>query len=121
MVLYGHTPGVEHRWVNNTLCLDTGCCFGGALTAVRYPEREQLSVSARRVYHPPSRPLLDFPAASYSDLPDRLPGRMPGGGGRWWRRRRGRRNVFLGARRGQGTSSFEHRRWCGGLVVPGQL
>jgi protein phosphatase len=63
MVLYGHTPGTEHRWVNNTLCLDTGCCFGGALTAVRYPEREQLRVPARRVYHPPTRPLHDMPAA----------------------------------------------------------
>ena len=62
-VLYGHTPGVAHRWVNNTLCLDTGCCFGGALTAVRYPEREQVSVPARRVYHAPTRPLHDMPAA----------------------------------------------------------
>nr|WP_045877618.1 metallophosphoesterase [Pseudofrankia sp. DC12] len=63
MVLYGHTPGTGHRWVNNTLCLDTGCCFGGALTAVRYPEREQLRVPARRVYHQPTRPLHDMPAA----------------------------------------------------------
>lgn len=62
-VLYGHTPGTEHHWVNNTLCLDTGCCFGGALTAVRYPERERRSVPAHRVHHPPSRPLHDIPAA----------------------------------------------------------
>jgi protein phosphatase len=62
-VLYGHTPGTEHHWVNNTLCLDTGCCFGGALTAVRYPERERRSVPAHRVHHPPSRPLHDVPAA----------------------------------------------------------
>ena len=40
MVLYGHTPVTDLEWVNNTLCLDTGCVFGGRLTALRYPERE---------------------------------------------------------------------------------
>ena len=40
MVLYGHTPIPEPEWVNNTLCLDTGCVFGGSLTALRYPEKE---------------------------------------------------------------------------------
>ena len=40
MVLYGHTPVPAPEWVNNTLCLDTGCVFGGRLTALRYPERE---------------------------------------------------------------------------------
>ena len=29
MVLYGHTPVPTPEWVNNTLCLDTGCVFGG--------------------------------------------------------------------------------------------
>ena len=40
MVLYGHTPVPEPEWVNGTMCLDTGCVFGGRLTALRYPERE---------------------------------------------------------------------------------
>jgi protein phosphatase len=57
MVLYGHTPVAEPRWVNNTLCLDTGCCFGGALTALRYPERELVSVPAEREYFAPKKPL----------------------------------------------------------------
>ncbi len=57
MVLYGHTPVPEPQWVNNTLCLDTGCVFGGRLTALRYPERELVSVPAERVWYQPVKPL----------------------------------------------------------------
>ncbi len=57
MVLYGHTPVPEPQWVNNTLCLDTGCVFGGRLTALRYPEREIVSVPAERVWYAPAKPL----------------------------------------------------------------
>jgi protein phosphatase len=62
MVLYGHTPLPEPEWVNNTMCLDTGCVFGGRLTALRYPERELVSVPARRTYYEPARPLATPPA-----------------------------------------------------------
>jgi protein phosphatase len=62
VVVYGHTPVPEAVWVNNTICLDTGCVFGGRLTALRYPERELVSVPARRVYYEPVRPLA--PAAA---------------------------------------------------------
>ena len=55
-VIYGHTPVPEAEWVNNTLCLDTGCCFGGKLTALRWPEREIVSVPAAQVYAKPIRP-----------------------------------------------------------------
>ena len=48
MVLYGHTPVPHAEWVNNTLCLDTGCVFGGRLTALRYPERELVRCRRRR-------------------------------------------------------------------------
>ena len=61
MVLYGHTPVPETEWINNTLCLDTGCVFGGALTALRYPEREIVSVDAHEVYYEPVRPLAPPP------------------------------------------------------------
>ncbi len=56
-VVYGHTPVPQAEWVNNTLCVDTGCVFGGKLTALRWPEREVVSVPARQVYSPATRPL----------------------------------------------------------------
>jgi polynucleotide kinase-phosphatase len=60
MVLYGHTPTPEPEWVNNTMCLDTGCAFGGHLTALRYPEKEVVQVPAEQVWYEPARP---FPVA----------------------------------------------------------
>ncbi|MFN8074178.1 MAG: polynucleotide kinase-phosphatase [Kineosporiaceae bacterium] len=60
-VLYGHTPTPVPEWVNNTLCLDTGCVFGGRLTALRWPEKELVAVPARAVHYAPARP---FPTAS---------------------------------------------------------
>jgi protein phosphatase len=58
MVVYGHTPVPNAQWLNNTIDIDTGCVFGGKLTAVRYPERELVSVPARQVYAEPKRPLI---------------------------------------------------------------
>ncbi|WP_067721596.1 polynucleotide kinase-phosphatase [Nocardia yamanashiensis] len=57
LVLYGHTPMTNLVWVNNTLCLDTGVVFGGQLSALRYPEREPVSVPAEQVWYEPTRPL----------------------------------------------------------------
>jgi polynucleotide kinase-phosphatase len=56
-VVYGHTPTAEPEWVNNTICLDTGCCFGGKLTALRYPERDIVAVDAEQEWYEPVRPL----------------------------------------------------------------
>lgn len=56
-VVYGHTPVLEPEWLNSTICVDTGCVFGGKLTALRYPERELVSVPAARMYYEPIRPL----------------------------------------------------------------
>ena len=58
-VVYGHTPTLEAEWINRTICLDTGCVFGGALTALRYPENDVVQVAARKVYYEPVRPLAD--------------------------------------------------------------
>jgi protein phosphatase len=65
-VVYGHTPVVRADWVNNTLCIDTGCVFGGKLTALRWPERELVDVPAKQTWAEPIRPLggsLDSPSA----------------------------------------------------------
>jgi polynucleotide kinase-phosphatase len=61
MVVYGHTPVPSAEWVNNTICLDTGVVFGGSLTALRYPEREIVSVPAEQQWYEPVRPLAPGP------------------------------------------------------------
>src|SRR5436190_2104582 len=60
-VVYGHTPMPEPEWLNRTINIDTGCVFGGKLTALRYPEKELVSVPAKQTYAEPSKPF--FPAA----------------------------------------------------------
>jgi protein phosphatase len=76
MVVYGHTPVPEPEWVNRTICVDTGCVFGGKLTALRYPERELVSVPAARIYYEPIKPLASAAApareASVLDVEDVL-------------------------------------------------
>ena len=57
LVVYGHTPVAEPRWLNHTVNIDTGAVFGGALSALRYPEQAVVSVAALRQYAVPPRPL----------------------------------------------------------------
>lgn len=57
-VVYGHTPVREAEWLNDTINIDTGCVFGGRLTALRWPERELVSVPASRTYYEPAKPFL---------------------------------------------------------------
>jgi protein phosphatase len=58
LVVYGHTPVPEPEWLNGTINIDTGCVFGGRLTALRYPERELVAVPAHQTYAEPARPFL---------------------------------------------------------------
>ena len=57
MVVYGHTPIAEPQWLNRTVNIDTGCVFGGRLTALRYPEKDFVSTPAHRTYYEPAKPL----------------------------------------------------------------
>ena len=75
MVVHGHVPVPAVEWLNNVIDIDTGCCFGGQLTALRYPEKELVSVPAHRVYSEPKRPLVavsELPIAQ-PDLQTSLP------------------------------------------------
>jgi protein phosphatase len=67
IVVYGHTPVPEPEWLNRTINIDTGCVFGGRLTALRYPEKELVSVPARAVYSEPAKPFVPE-----EELPERL-------------------------------------------------
>jgi len=67
-VVYGHTPVPDVEAVNNTFCIDTGCVFGGKLTAYRYPEKETVHVDAAREYYVPVRPFLDKKPVADDDM-----------------------------------------------------
>ncbi len=68
-VVYGHVAGREVKQQNGTYCIDTGCVFGGKLTAFRYPEKEIVEVPALRQYYEPVKP---FEEAIDTDMGDML-------------------------------------------------
>lgn len=47
-IVYGHTPVHHPRFLHHTVNIDTGCVFGGTLTALRWPELETVSVASRQ-------------------------------------------------------------------------
>lgn len=61
-VVHGHdVVGIEpwqHGENNNIWSIDTGCVFGGTLTALRYPEMTTVSVPCQ---HPPHAPFVPNP------------------------------------------------------------
>jgi len=75
-VVYGHTPTPRAEWLNNTINIDTGCVFGGALTALRWPERDLVAVPAARAWAASARPFLSVeelaPALSAQQAHDDL-------------------------------------------------
>jgi protein phosphatase len=60
IVVYGHTPVHEPHWRNNTINIDTGCVFGGRLTALTYPEYALTSVEAFSKYADSIRPFVRY-------------------------------------------------------------
>lgn len=67
-VVYGHTAGKEVKAQNGTYCIDTGCVFGGKLTAFRYPEKELVSVDALKEYFEPIKPMEEKPKSDIGDM-----------------------------------------------------
>lgn len=65
-VVYGHTPAPEPVWVNGTIDIDQGCVFGGALTALRWPEAVTVQVQARTL-HWPREPGPDVDSAPHTE------------------------------------------------------
>ncbi len=65
-VVYGHTPVPRAEWFNNTMDIDTGCVFGGKLSALKYPEEEVVSIDAKKVYSEPKRPIEQAPIGPFS-------------------------------------------------------
>ena len=56
MVVYGHTPVPEPEWLNRTINIDTGCVFGGRLTALRYPGARAGLGPGGETYYEPAEP-----------------------------------------------------------------
>jgi protein phosphatase len=71
-VVYGHTPVAEAIWLNNTINIDTGCVFGGDLTALRWPERELVDVPAHETYAESPRPIKPIEASPKEISTDNL-------------------------------------------------
>lgn len=67
-VVYGHIASKEVRSVNDTYCIDTGCVYGGKLTAFRYPEREIVDVPAKCEYYESVKPLDHVPQSDIGDM-----------------------------------------------------
>jgi len=52
IIVYGHTPCEEIKWINNTVNIDLSCVFGGKLAAMRYPELTTETVDSSFTYEP---------------------------------------------------------------------
>lgn len=50
LIVWGHDPKPRPLLINNTINIDQGVVFGGALTAYRYPEGDFFSVAAKKDY-----------------------------------------------------------------------
>ncbi|MAM38803.1 MAG: hypothetical protein CL949_09965 [Erythrobacter sp.] len=53
VVVHGHVVHSEPREINRVHAIDTGCVFGGKLTAFRWPEKTYEQVEAKMTYYHP--------------------------------------------------------------------
>ncbi|MDR0464903.1 MAG: polynucleotide kinase-phosphatase [Treponema sp.] len=67
LVVYGHIPNPDAQIINNTACIDTGCVFGGSLSAYRYPEKEIVRVKSKKEYYASLKPFNKI-SSSYDDM-----------------------------------------------------
>lgn len=51
-VVHGHTPVRRAAWRRNSIDIDTGCVYGGRLTALRWPDKTLVSIGALDTHHP---------------------------------------------------------------------
>jgi protein phosphatase len=86
-VVYGHMAVLRAEWRNRTICIDTGCVYGGELTALRYPEREIVSVPAKKRYWDDGRPLQEIGETLLAP-PDSMPDELSGDAKRLFSHRR---------------------------------
>ncbi|MFD1066014.1 bis(5'-nucleosyl)-tetraphosphatase PrpE [Oceanobacillus locisalsi] len=49
-IIYGHTPVLEPRQINQTINIDTGCVFGNRLTAFQFPKQNIVSVPSKQPF-----------------------------------------------------------------------
>lgn len=75
-VIYGHTPVPQPEWLNYAINIDTGCVYGGRLTALRWPEKRLVSVPARAVYAESRRPFLQKAAGKAADASEPVDPRL---------------------------------------------
>lgn len=59
VVVHGHIVHSEPYEMNGVVAVDTGCVFGGRLTAYHWPERAFTSVPARCVHYTPHGGLIE--------------------------------------------------------------
>jgi len=52
IIVYGHSVYEKPFRYNNTIGVDTGCVYGGELSAVILPDWKYISVSAKKAYFP---------------------------------------------------------------------
>ncbi len=82
-IVHGHVPVSEPKLRNvynggRIVNVDTGCCFGGKLTALRYPEMEFISVPARAQYSELFNSYEDAqPEGAYSMQQTQTPAKAP--------------------------------------------